>query len=168
MSGKRKWSRQPPSGGRVHINLSRVPRRQLLRTKEPAELGPPPKCFHWTELGDKHYSASRNGVEGKFELGLAEVPLSIMLQFVVVTGNVILAIDDLTAFIRLRPSFPESYYKRGLLYGELGDKDKAGGDFRKTLELEPSYAPASHALTRLDEMVHPGVGKPENLPPGSP
>jgi len=74
----------------------------------------------------------------------------------------------LTAFIDLRPNFSESYYKRGLLYGELDDKDKAAADLRKTLELEPSYAPALHALTRLDEMGHPSFGKPENLPPGSP
>ena len=52
-------------------------------------------------------------------------------------------------YIELNPNDADAYFNRGLAYELKGDKEKAIADFRKALEIAPSFQEAKAALERL-------------------
>jgi len=59
------------------------------------------------------------------------------------------AIIGYTKAIELNPNQTDTYYKRGLVYKDMGQRDKAIADFRKAVELDNNYI---EALTQLREL----------------
>jgi len=55
-------------------------------------------------------------------------------------------IDKISAAIALEPDNETLYFKRGLLYENVGDRAKAEADYRKALELRDDYFDANHGL----------------------
>jgi len=58
------------------------------------------------------------------------------------------AINYFTSALKLDNSFLLAYHARAYLYGLLGDKEKAGVDWKNCLMLNPSYIPAIEALSK--------------------
>src|SRR5579871_114478 len=53
-----------------------------------------------------------------------------------------LAISDFTAAIQLKPSDPNGYFARGLIYRQNGDDELAIADYNSTIRLAPYHAGA--------------------------
>ena len=66
-------------------------------------------------------------------------------------GNHAEALKYAQAIVELRPDFHMAYAFRGVQYAELGQLEKALQDFRKCLEIEPSYDEARKWLVRLGQ-----------------
>ena len=49
---------------------------------------------------------------------------------------------EFTEAIRLKPDFAEAYNNRGLIYGNMGEHDKAIADYTEAIRLKPEYADA--------------------------
>ncbi len=61
-------------------------------------------------------------------------------------------IDSSTQAIRITPYDPDAYYKRGMSFFALGDKQGSIGDFTEAIQLNSSHAPAyySRGLANID------------------
>ena len=59
------------------------------------------------------------------------------------------AIADFDKAIALRSHFASAYVNRGAAYENKGDKEPAIADFRKALEIDPSFQEAKEGLKRL-------------------
>lgn len=61
-------------------------------------------------------------------------------------------IETCTQNIRINPNYAEAYYKRGIAYQNLGEKQGAIGDYTEAIRINPSYADAycNRGLIRAD------------------
>jgi tetratricopeptide (TPR) repeat protein len=59
------------------------------------------------------------------------------------------AVHHFTKAIRFEPSYVQAYYNRGLAYEQMGNKELAIADYRKTLELDPDFTAAREAINKL-------------------
>ena len=55
-----------------------------------------------------------------------------------------------TEAIKIDPRYVEAYYNRGYAFELLGDVNNAAKDYRKALEINPSYTMAAKGLSRLN------------------
>jgi tetratricopeptide (TPR) repeat protein len=65
------------------------------------------------------------------------------------SGRYELAAEAFTRAIELESTFAHGYLNRGIAREAMGDKDGAGEDYRRTLELEPAATVARSRLKRL-------------------
>lgn len=56
-----------------------------------------------------------------------------------------------TAALEIDPRYKEAYYNRGYAFEMLGDIGNAAKDYRKALEIDPSYEFAANGLTRVNK-----------------
>jgi len=59
------------------------------------------------------------------------------------------AMESYNKALLLRRNFPEALTARGLLFERQGDRQKAGLDYRKAIELDPAYLPAYNDLAAM-------------------
>ncbi len=64
-------------------------------------------------------------------------------------GKETAALENYNKAILIRKAFPEALTARGLLYERLGDRQKAGLDYRKALEFDAAYLPAYNNLAAM-------------------
>jgi tetratricopeptide (TPR) repeat protein len=66
-------------------------------------------------------------------------------------GNPQAAMKDVEELVKLDDRDAQSYYVRGTLHRELGNLPAASSDFKKALELQPSFADAKKALETVSQ-----------------
>ena len=54
---------------------------------------------------------------------------------------------------KLEPSYPASFWRRGMLYEKAGDLLKAKTDYEKCLSINPSFNPAKRSLKNIDKRI---------------
>jgi len=59
------------------------------------------------------------------------------------------ALENYNKALLLRRNFPEALTARGMLFERQGDRQKAGLDYRKAIELAPAYLPAYNNLAAM-------------------
>jgi tetratricopeptide repeat protein 1 len=61
----------------------------------------------------------------------------------------LVAVDDLTKCLQLKPDYVGALVKRGEAFEQLGNSEKALADFRSALELAPDFKDARDGVNRL-------------------
>ena len=56
------------------------------------------------------------------------------------------AISQFRTAVRAMPSYALAHYELGLALSQKGQKDEAGGEYRKAAELDPHLAPPSTSV----------------------
>jgi CubicO group peptidase (beta-lactamase class C family) len=82
------------------------------------------------------YQAARSRILGKFELEQALKDLDRYIE---------LAND------RTQPSIPAAWWRKGVAYEEMGDRDSALECYEKSIKMDPEFGQAREALKRLAE-----------------
>ena len=59
------------------------------------------------------------------------------------------ALENYNRALLLKKNFPEALTSRGLLFERQGDRQKAGLDYRKAINLDSAYLPAYNNLGAL-------------------
>lgn len=65
------------------------------------------------------------------------------------SGNDAQALENYNRALLLKRNFPEALVARGVLFEHQGDRQKAGLDYRKAIELDSGYLPAYNDLAAL-------------------